>query len=152
VAIAATHDAQIGLNDVTYLRTTVRALVPRDEAGRKEGRRPAWHDTIAERHYRQATLVGGKLLDILTYKLPRVGLPRPLSISGISPRDCASCGQRGSERDRCALCGAPLGVDNTAHITAARISGVLERIHTARLSHAAEREAAEPAPAAPPPG
>jgi hypothetical protein len=127
---AARHGARVAVNDVTYLRRQlVRAP---EEGGAAAPRSQAWHEQVAERHYRRATLVCGEMVRILGYKLPRRGLPRPLAISGISPRDCASCGRRGTEKDLCGFCGAPLDGLNAARATCARLTAVLDRARAKR--------------------
>jgi hypothetical protein len=144
VALASAHGAQVAVTDVRYLRER-RPMLPRDEGGKRAPRSAAWHAAVAEQQYRHATLIGPYIERILTYKLPRAGLPRPLSVGGISPRDCATCGGRGIERDRCGLCGALLGVENTAAVTATRVPEVLERIRASRAKRAEQSTNRTPA-------
>jgi len=143
IAIAAAHDAQLGVQDVTHLRAK-RVILPRDTSGRRVARTEAWHRAVADQHYRRMTLVGGKMREVLEYKVPQVGLPRPLSVGGISPRDCAACGLRGMEGDRCALCGAVLDIQNAARVVTDRVPAVLAHIHAARAARIRERPHAQP--------
>jgi len=138
VAVAAEHGAQVAVEDVTYLRDR-RAPVQRTVQGDRAARSAAARQAQADQQYRRATLVGGALRTYLEQKLPRVGLPRPLIISGISPRDCHACGRRGAERDLCGFCGAPLDVANTARITAARVAPTQERVGTTPARRREER-------------
>jgi hypothetical protein len=46
---------------------------------------------------------------------------------------------RGTATDRCSLCGARLGVENTARVVAARVPLVLERIQVAQVKRAARK-------------
>jgi len=138
VAVAVEHGAQVAVEDVTYLRDR-RAPVQRTAQGDREARTAAARQAGADQQYRRATLVGGALRAYLEQKLPRVGLPRPIVISGISPRDCHACDRRGAERDLCGFCGAPLDVANTARVTAARVAPTLEWIGAARARRHEER-------------
>jgi len=131
IAVAAANDAQLGVQDVTYLRAK-RVILPRDTSGTRAARTDAWHTAVADRHYRRMTLAGGKMREVLGYKLPQAGLPGPLSVAGISPRDCAACGQRGTEGDQCAFCGAVLDIRNAARVVTDRVPAVLARIDAAR--------------------
>ncbi len=142
VAVAAAHDAQLGLQDVTHLRAK-RVILPRDTSGRRVARTAAWHRAVADWRYRRMTLVGGKMREVLGYKLPREGLPRPLSVGGISPRDCAACGRRGTEGDQCAFCGAVLDIRNAARVVTDRVPAVLAHIHAARTDHVREQAHAQ---------
>jgi len=138
VAVAAAHDAQLGLQDVTHLRAK-RVILPRDTSGRRVARTAAWHRAVADWRYRRMTLVGGKMREVLGYKLPGEGLPRPLSVGGISPRDCAACGRRGTEGDQCAFCGAVLDIRNAARVVTDRVPAVLAHIHAARTDRVREQ-------------
>jgi len=131
IAVANQHDARILMNDVGYLRQR-RVVLERDEQGKREARSETWHDMMAEQQYRRATLISGKLEEIMRYKLPRSGLPLPLIVRGISPRDCAACGQRGAENGICGLCGEVLDAKNTARVIAARTPDVLSKVQAAR--------------------
>ena len=82
--------------------------------------------------------------EVLEYKVPQVGLPRPLSVGGISPRDCAACGRRGMEGDQCAFCGAILDIRNAARVVTDRVPAVLAHIHAARAKGVRERTHAQP--------
>jgi hypothetical protein len=143
IAVAAENDAQLGLQDVMPLRAK-RVILPRDTSGRRVARTEAWHAAVADRHYRRMTLVGGKMREVLGYKLPQAGLPRPLSVGGISPRDCAACGRRGTAGDRCAFCGAVLDIRNAARVVTDRVPAVLAHIHAARAERVRERADAQP--------
>ncbi len=143
IAVAAAHDAQLGLQDVAHLRAK-RVILPRDRSGKRVARTEAWHAAVADRHYRRMTLVGGKMREVLGYKLPGAGLPRPLSVAGISPRDCAACGRRGTEGDRCAFCGAVLNIQNAARVVTDRVPAVLAHIHAAHAERVPERAHAQP--------
>jgi hypothetical protein len=142
IAVAAAHDAQLGVQDVTYLRAK-RVILPRDTSGKRVARSDTWHAAVADQHDRRMTLVGGKVREVLGYKLPPVGLPRPLSVGGISPRDCAACGQRGTETDRCAFCGAVLDIQNTARVVTDHVPSVLAHIDAARAARVQERTHAQ---------
>lgn len=138
VEVAQEHNALIGVQDTTYLRQqSVKA--PIEEGGKAAPRSSAWHAQMAERNYRRAVQVSGELSRMLAYKLPRGGLLAPLSVSGISPRDCAACGARGSTHTACGLCGAPLGVHNSAAVTLSRIPGILDRKLAAKQRREEER-------------
>ncbi len=137
IAIADEHDAQVVLNDVSYLHQR-RLVHARDQSGKREARSPLWHELMAERQYRRATLIDGKIAGILRDKLPRVGLPKPLAVHGISPRDCTACGGRGTEEAFCGVCGAPLGIENTARVVAARTPVMLERVRAGRAKRSTQ--------------
>lgn len=145
VARATTHQALVAVADNTYLRTMKRAAPIDPETGKHAPRNDAWHDAAAAQNYRRTTLVVGDMQRILGYKLPRAGLFKPLSIGGISPRDCAACGERGTDELKCAACGAPLDGMNSAGVAVQRIPEIVDRIAAARAKRLAAKEAAEAA-------
>ena len=137
VAVAVEHRAQLALQDIAYLRER-RPQLARDARGQRSPRRPAVRDARAEAQYRLTTLITGTPTRILGYKLPLAALPGPLLVGGVSPRDCVACGGRGATSDRCDLCGADLGLGNTAVVVARRVADVLRRIDAARTRRAAQ--------------
>ncbi len=150
VAVAVAHRAQIALQDIAYLRMRPPPM-ERDERGQRAPRRPEARAALAEAQYRLTTLMTGTPTRILGYKLPLAALPGPLLIGGISPRDCAVCGERGTVSDRCGLCGADLGPENTAVVVARRVTDILGRIAAARTRRATREvpPASDPAEGAP---
>ena len=131
VAVAVAHRAQLALQDIAYLRER-RPRIERDAREQGSPRRSDARDALAEAQYRLTTLMSSAPARVLGYKLPLAALPSPLLIGGISPRDCAGCGGRGTTSDRCGLCGTDLGPGNTAVVVARRVADVLRRIGAMR--------------------
>ncbi len=133
VELAGKHVAQVGIVDPTYLnRGGVRA--PRGPGGAREPRTAAAREADALRRYRRATLIGGRLAATMAYTLPRVAVPRPLVLRGISPRDCPRCGHRTPKHEggigapeRCGQCDVVLDVAATAQVAAIRVPEALAR-------------------------
>lgn len=136
VDLADEHTAQVGVVDTTYLRRQLSVL-PRERSGAQVARSPAYREEMAERNYRRMTLLSSSLAFMLSYKLPRRGLPRPLTIRGISPRECANCGVRGVQESRCTICGTLFDATNTALVAARDIAPRLVKIRKARAARLA---------------
>jgi len=126
LAVADQHSARLALNDVRYLRT-LRPRVTHPQAGDRPARTTSGHEAVAERHYRRATLVVGSVLRILGYKAVWRGLPSPLAVHGISPRDGPVCGTRSAQKDICTSCTRPLDVLTAARVTAQRVLDTLDQ-------------------------
>jgi len=141
VAVAVAHHAQLALQDIAYMRERRPQIAP-GARGQRPPRPPDVRDALAEARYGLTTLMTGAPARILGYKLPLAALPGPLLIGGVSPRDCAACGGRGATSDRCDLCGADLGLGNTAVVVARRVADVLRRIDMARTRRAAQETTA----------
>jgi hypothetical protein len=119
VALAEEHRARVGVEDLSYRRT---------KTGRKATDRKLFGAAV------------GRLSAFLEYKLPFAGLPAPLKVGGVSPRECHRCGPgsrektaRAEGRIRCPLCGLDMDVhENNARLVAAQVPEIVERIAAAR--------------------
>jgi IS605 OrfB family transposase len=119
VALAAEHRARVGVEDLSYRRT---------KTGRKAINRKLFAAPV------------GRLASFLSYKLPFAGLPRPVKVHGISPRECHRCGRDSRDKTKraeghitCPLCGLEMDEhENTARLVAAQLPAIQERITAAR--------------------
>ena len=119
VVLAVEHRARVGVEDLTYRRT---------KTGRKATNRKLFGAPL------------GRLTALLSYKLPLAGLPPPLEVRGISPRECHRCGKDSREKTKradgritCPLCGLEMDEHaNAARLVAAQVPVILERIAAAR--------------------
>ncbi len=119
VALAEEHRARVGVEDLSYVRS-------------KTG-----YKAVNRRRFVAAI---GKLTELLDYKLPFAGLPAPLQVRGVSPRECHRCGPESREktvrtegRISCPMCGLEMDVhENNARLVAAQVPEILERIEAAR--------------------
>ena len=119
VTLAVKHRTRVGVEDLSYRRIkTDRKAVNRRAEGAPVG----------------------QLTDLLSYKLPFAGLPAPLKVGGISPRECHRCDKDSREKTvradgciTCPLCGLEMDEhQNTAHLVAAQLPDILARIAAAR--------------------
>jgi len=119
VALAVEHRARVGVEDLSYRRT---------KTGRKATDRKLFGAAV------------GRLSAFLEYKLSFAGLPPPLEVRGVSPRECHRCGKESREKTKrangyitCPLCGLEMDEhENAARIVAAQLPEILERIAAAR--------------------
>lgn len=137
VALADEHCAQVGVVDTTYLRSR-QPFRSHGGSSRRAARTSVWHETFAERNYRHAMLMSSALTSALSHKLPRVGLPRPVTLRGIALRLCAHCGAQSDESAICTACGESLGATNTAIVAARAIALVLARTRNRRQEEVAD--------------
>jgi hypothetical protein len=127
VALALEHRARVGVEDLSYTRT---------KTGRKAINRKRFSAPV------------GRLTAFLSYKLPFAGLPPPLEVGGISPRECHRCGKdsrdktvRADGRITCPLCGLEMDEhENTARLVAAQLPVIVERIAAARRLRQGDKE------------
>jgi len=121
------HRARVGVEDLSYRRT---------KTGRKAIDRKLFGAPV------------GRLTTFLSYKLPFAGLPPPLEVRGISPRECHRCGKdsrgktvRAEGRIACPLCGLEMDEhENTARLVAAQMPVIVERIAAARCVRQGDKE------------